>query len=91
MKPLLCYVCKKEIKPALVKNIGKYKKQFAARIAVWNGNFVKRSSLPFYVGNDTWRHVSCEPGSPKWMRWQQRKRGKKSEIYQDFLVEEICK
>lgn len=85
---VICYVCKKEIAPRKINPARYDPKHLQTYAVVYHGELVRRADLPVYIGQDRYRHESCAPGSAKWMHVQKRKR-KKSEVYQDFLADEV--
>jgi len=80
---MTCYVCGKEIEPREVSPADYGSAHLDTFITVIHGHWYRRIDLPVYIGQDTYRHASCEPGSAKWMKSVV---GKKSSIRKYFKL-----
>ncbi len=81
---MLCYVCGKEIEPREVQLKNYDPKHLGTWVANYKGKWVRRSDLPVYVGNDTYRHESCAPGTAKWITIRKSKGRRRSKMLTYF-------
>lgn len=83
---MLCYVCQQLIVPRTVKPEDYEPKHLATFAAVYEGRLVRRADLPVYIGQDTYRHESCAPGTAKWIAIQKRRGRKRSKMLTYYLT-----
>ena len=80
-----CYVCGEAIKQRTENHPRKY-------VFLPVDLKMRHITSPVYVGNDTFRHKSCEPGGARWMAIQAAKpRRKRSELYPYFFLDKTEK